>query len=358
MKAEIKRYPIYRKKRFWAGILLAQFLLFYVASKIDFAIAFFEMFFELQKKWHQQLFASFPFSVGDVFYILVISFLIYLVIQLVKKKDRNRQWIKSLMLLNIFYLTYQVFWGMLYFQKPLRDQLPEKEIEISQMKTLTLKYLNSCKESRLLVREDVNGVFDINNLDAIKKEILQKQNKLPTFINVKKSPEINSMKPSLFKGIMSYTGILGYYNPFTAEAQYNADLPATYIPFTLSHESAHQLGYAREQEANFIGYLVGKDSKNADLKYSTQYFVLKSLLSSLSETDADFVKHVLSNFSAGMHRDRKAEKDFVKKHEGLLEVFFGYTNDLFLKSNQQEGSITYSYFIDLLLRYESTPHLK
>ncbi|WP_376785804.1 hypothetical protein [Kaistella carnis] len=48
----------------------------------------------------------------------------------------------------------------------------------------------------------------------------------------------------------------------------------------------------------------------------------------------------------------------MKKHEGLLEVLFGYTNDLFLKSNQQEGSITYSYFIDLLLRYESTSHLK
>ena len=150
---------------------------------------------------------------------------------------------------------------------------------------------------------------------------------------------------------MSYSGILGYYNPFTAEAQFNANLPSTFIPFTLSHESAHQLGFAREQEASFIGYLSGKDSKNVDLKYSTEYFVLKSLLNSLAEKDEVFVKNILKNYSAGMKRDRLAEKEFVKNHEGILDTFFGITNDLFLKTNQQEGSITYSYFVKLLVQY-------
>ena len=53
----------------------------------------------------------------------------------------------------------------------------------------------------------------------------------------------------MFGIIGNYVGFQGYYNPFTTEAQYNAELPNTYIPFTLSHESAHQLGFAREQEA-------------------------------------------------------------------------------------------------------------
>jgi len=59
-----------------------------------------------------------------------------------------------------------------------------------------------------------------------------------------------------------------------------------------------------------------------------------------------------------MKRDRLAEKKFVKQHEGVLDVFFGYTNDLFLKSNQQDGSITYSYFVDLLVRYERNSGVK
>ena len=68
--------------------------------------------------------------------------------------------------------------------------------------------------------------------------------------------------------------------------------------------------------------------------------------------DEKFVEAVLKNYSLGMKRDRAYERQFVLKHQGWLNDFFGFTNNLFLKSNQQEGSVTYSYFIDLLVRYE------
>ena len=254
----------------------------------------------------------------------------------------------------MLYFTYQIFWGMLYFQEPIIKKLPKQEITLEQTKTLTLKYLGLCKQTRTLVKEDRNGVFKIYNLSEIENEILKNKRQLPAVINSKIATGLNSFKSSLFKGIMSFSGILGYYNPFTAEAQYNAELPSTYLPFTLAHESSHQLGYAREQEANFVGYLIGKNSANLDLKYSTEYFVLKSLLNSLAEKNPEFVKEVFQNYSPAMKRDRLAEKMFEKKREGFFDLFFEFTNDLFLKSNQQEGSITYSYFVDLLLQYEYT----
>ena len=343
---------LYHKKRFWAGLLLAQFLLFLTLSKINYAISFFESFFEFQKRIHQQTFSVVSFSVGDIFYILLITIFLFFIFKIVKKSSRKRYTLKLLMLLNILYFTYQIFWGMLYFQKPLLEKLPEKEINVEEVKILTLEYLERCKQTRRLVHEDGNGVFIISEITSIKDEILKNQTKLPSYLNNKRGTGIFAFKSSLFKPIMSYTGILGYYNPFTAEAQYNSALPSTYIPFTLSHESAHQLGYAREQEANFIGFLIGINSVNVNLKYSTEYFVLKSLLNSLNENEHEFVKYVLQQYSPEMKRDRIAEKLFIKKHEGLLDVFFGFTNDLFLKSNQQEGSITYSYFIDLLIRYQ------
>jgi len=64
------------------------------------------------------------------------------------------------------------------------------------------------------------------------------------------------------------------------------------------------------------------------------------------------VKNILSRYSEGMQRDRQHEKDFIAQNQGPLNDFFSTANDLFLKSNQQEGSVTYSYFIDLLVRYE------
>lgn len=242
---------------------------------------------------------------------------------------------------------------MLYFQTPIIKKLSRQDTpEINKAKKLALQYLEKCKLTRASAHEDHNGIFVVTNLKAIQQEILFQQSRLPQYISDKKAPQILSIKPSLFKNVMSFTGILGYYNPFTAEAQYNSELPHTFIPFTTAHESSHQLGFAREQEANFIGYLIGIHSGNPDLRYSTEYFTLKSLLRFIVENDPEFVKSVIQNYSSGMKRDRAYERSFIFRHQGWLDDFFGFTNNIFLKSNQQEGSVTYSYFIDLLLNYE------
>ncbi|MBW8524546.1 DUF3810 domain-containing protein [Chryseobacterium chendengshani] len=342
----------YHKKRFWAAILVVQILLFFICSKLRIMVSLFEDFFEIQKKTHQLVFSWIPISIGDVLYVLSGICIIYLIILCCRKKNRKAAIIKALVLINIFYFTYQIFWGMLYFQTPIILKLPIAEITLEKRKNLALKYLEKCKQTRSLVKEDDQGVFKVNDLKSIQSEILRQQTQIPSFITDKKSADINSFKPSLFKNVMSFTGILGYYNPFTSEAHYNADLPSSYLPFTLAHESSHQLGFAREQEANFIGYLIGINSSNSELKYSTEYFTLKSLLNSIVYEDKKFVDDLLKNYSTAMKRDRMYERKFVTEHQGWLNDFFGFTNNLFLKSNQQEGSVTYSYFVDLLMHYE------
>ncbi|MDR6086134.1 hypothetical protein QE441_001928 [Chryseobacterium sp. SORGH_AS909] len=349
----IKIKTIYKKKRFWAGILLAQFLLFFMCSRSGGMITFFNRLFELQKKIHLSLFSWIPFSAGDLFYILLGIVIAYLIIGCLIKSKRQQSLLRILVLINLLYFVYQIFWGMLYFQTPIIKKLPsQKEPDYSKAKRLALRYLEKCRQTRQEVHEDKNGIFIVTDLKAIQKEILKQQTMLPDYISGKEAPQINSFKPSIFKTVMSYTGILGYYNPFTAEAQYNSQLPSTFLPFTSAHESSHQLGFAREQEANFIGYLIGTQSDNKELRYSTEYFTLKSLLNFIVQEDPEFVKYVIRNYSPAMKRDRMYEKMFVWKHQGLLDDFFGFTNNLFLKSNQQEGSVTYSYFIDLLLNYE------
>lgn len=352
MQQVITKNNLLKRKRFWAGFLLAQFVMFFIFSKIDVIVRFFEWFFEVQKEVHLKLFSWANFSVGDIFYLILFSVFLYLIINIILNKNRKKPVVTILILLNIFYLLYQVFWGMLYFQQPLSEKLSTEEPSLDNAKRLAKIYLAKCKETRKLVNEDQNGVFNIQNIEEIQQEILLNQIKIPHFLSEKKPVQTHSFKPSFFDKIMSYTGILGYYNPFSAEAQFNPNLPSTYLPFTIAHESAHQLGFAREQEANFMGYLIGKDSENLDLRYSTEYFTLKSLLNSIVEKDPEFVKSILENYSEQMLNDRAFEKEFNEKHQGILDAFFGFTNDLFLKSNQQEGSITYSYFVELLIAFE------
>ncbi|SDE90386.1 DUF3810 domain-containing protein [Epilithonimonas hungarica] len=347
---------IFIKNKLWAIILVAQFLLFYILSKSDFAINFFSNLFEWKKNFHVSLFSKFRFSIGDVIYTVVLLFLVHAIINLIRKK--NSLTLKRLLIfVNIFYFVYQCCWGMLYFQPLIIKKLSTKEIEIndSDLKNIAIKYLKLCKETRERVSEDKNGVFKIKHIQNIEYEILSQQNQLPNYISTKKPISILSVKPSLYDNFMNYTGILGYYNPFTAESQFNPNLPSTNTPFTLAHEMSHQLGYAREQEASFIAYLCAKNSKNEDLQYSAQLYVLKSLLRALSKNDSnkDFVLKLISQYSEKMQKDRKNELEFYEKNEGIISDFFGVTNDLFLKTNQQDGRITYSYFINLLFTYET-----
>lgn len=241
---------------------------------------------------------------------------------------------------------------MLYFQKPIIEKFQKKDITDNDLKTLAFKYLNLCKASREKVTEDKKGIFIVNNIDIIQQEILSQQKQLSSAITSKKPIQTLSVKSSLYNHMMNYSGILGYYNPFTAEAQFNPNLPSTQLPFTLAHEMSHQLGYAREQEASFIAFLCAKNSKNLDLQYSAQLYVLKSLLRNLSVNNPEFVNDMLLKYSDKMKRDRMNDLDFYKKYDGLMSDVFGITNDLFLKSNQQDGRITYSYFINLLVAYE------
>lgn len=340
-----------RKKRSWAALLLAQFFLFFLASKLDFIIELDNRFFDFQKAFHQSIFSEIPFSVGDIFYFILGLYIIYIVINLFRKK-KNDAFRRFLISLNIIYFVYQIFWGLLYFQKPLIYQFSETKIENKDVEQLAIKLLNQCKVLRSQLDEDKNGVFKSDKTSNLIKNILHSQQYLPAHFNLKYTTTISSVKPSLLGQILSYTGISGYYNPFTAEAQYNPNLPDTNLGFTLSHEMAHQLGYAREQEASFIGYLTCESSNNASLKYSSKLYALKSLLSALNDRNPDFVKSILNQYSPEMMRDRLAEKAFSAKYYGKWSAFFSWTNDLFLKSNRQDGSISYSYFTELLIKYE------
>ncbi|RRQ46573.1 DUF3810 domain-containing protein [Chryseobacterium sp. SC28] len=340
------------KITYWAIILVVQFLLFYILSKTDFAVAFFSRLFEWKKNLHILLFSKFGFSAGDILYAVISLYSIYALISLIRKK-KSKIGVQLLIFINFSFFVYQCFWGMLYFQPPMIEKLPKKEISDIQLKNLALRYLDLCKATRERTSEDQNGIFVINDPRAICTEILLQQKKLPRALSDKSPVEHLSVKPSLYSGLMDYSGLLGYYNPFTAEAQYNPHLPSTQLPFTLAHEMSHQLGYAREQEASFVAYLCAKDSDNVELKYCAQLYVLKSLLRNLSENNKAFVKDILSKYSAKMKRDRANELQFFEKHDSFLNTVFGFTNDLFLKSNRQDGSITYSYFIALLVRYEA-----
>lgn len=78
--------------------------------------------------------------------------------------------------------------------------------------------------------------------------------------------------------------IMGYYFPFSMEANYNDVMYIANIPHTMCHELAHTKGYISEDEANLIGFLACIRSDDEFFKYSGYLSVLGYLDSDLRES--------------------------------------------------------------------------
>jgi hypothetical protein len=161
-----------------------------------------------------------------------------------------------------------------------------------------------------------------------------------------------SIKPSIFSYLGNYLGFQGYYNPFSGEGQVNTTIPRFLEPFVTTHEMAHQLGYSRENEANFVGYLACKNYKSDIFRYSVYYDMYNYALSELSIKDSSLARKIQQNAHPQVKKDQLAYLSFYNKYKNPVEplIMWGYGH--FLKANNQPaGTFTYNEVVLWLIAY-------
>ncbi len=91
-------------------------------------------------------------------------------------------------------------------------------------------------------------------------------------------------KKLTFSGFFSQQYMMGYYFPFSMEANYNGAMYIANVPATICHELSHVKGFMCEDDANFIGYLACISSEDAFFRYSGYLSVLDYLERDLYES--------------------------------------------------------------------------
>ena len=120
-------------------------------------------------------------------------------------------------------------------------------------------------------------------------------------------------KPVMLSEAMSYTHITGVYTYFTGEANINVHFPDYTIPYTAAHELAHQRGIAREDEANFVAFLVCAESDDPYIRYSG-YLNLYEYVASALYADTDAYKRVYSTLLSPVVGEMRAYSAFFNKY--------------------------------------------
>lgn len=305
------------------------------------------------------LFNLFPFSVGDLIYVTVSVLLVYVLFLIIKRlfKKQFRQALYTLLKLIIGIeggiVIFYLFWGLNYFRPAasVRLGLTDTTYTITDLKAVTLTLIDSVNKTRQkLSAADFKKPNDSIYSAAVYavEKLSDSSAQFKTF-----SPGV---KPSMLTFVINYLGTSGYYNPFTAEAQINYQMPVYVRPFVACHELSHQVGFGPEDEANFAGFLAGIKSNDKLLRYSAYYTGMTEFMYALRDVDTTSFKLFKKRISKNVMADLKAERSYWQYYEGRLDAISSVFYDRFLKvNNQPQGLSTYNQMITLVMAWYKKP---
>lgn len=166
-------------------------------------------------------------------------------------------------------------------------------------------------------------------------------------------PRLTSrVKPVMLSEPWTYTHISGVYTYFTGEANINVNFPDYTIPYTAAHEMAHQRGIAREDEANFIAFLVCTASDDPYIRYSGYLEVYEYVASSLYSADKNYYGTVYSSLDKHVREEMTAYSAFFDKYRNNPAATVTETvNNTYLQMQGTVGSRSYGLVVDLCVAY-------
>lgn len=303
-----------------------------------------------------------PFSVAEFFvYAVIGGLLISLVSTIIQVIKRKAPWAKlvafavsTAILAGAMLTQFYLVWGLNYYRPTLYQlmALPVRERGSDELFTLCLQLSDEANSLRETLPEDESGVFAPKESFAeTAKAICAAYDSLGQR-DVLFSVPVYPAKPVLASRAMSVSGISGIYMPFTGEANVNVHQSPLLKASSAAHENAHFLGFAREDEANFISCLACSYSSDPSVRYSGVMLALIHCGNALFDVDTEKYKELYQTYGEGMRRDLHAYNEYWNGFDGKIEDAVNDLNDNYLKFNgQSDGVNSYGMMVDLLLAY-------
>ncbi|WP_313791449.1 DUF3810 domain-containing protein [Lacinutrix neustonica] len=212
-----------------------------------------------------------PFSFGDFVYSFAIIYSIrWLIINRKRAAKDFKNWsIDILAAVSIVYVAFHLFWAMNYYRLPLHQNLnldPEYTTEALIAVSEKLIAKSNTLHLQIVGHDSMKVEFPYTKNEVINKTPLGYKALEEDFPHLEYKGK--SIKKSLLSWPLTYMGFSGYLNPLTNEAHVNSFIPIFKIATTASHEVAHELGYAAENEANFIACLAATSHEDIYFNYS------------------------------------------------------------------------------------------
>ena len=273
-----------------------------------------------------------------------------------KKKKRAVRMVANIAcVVSILWFMFTIGAGLNYARLEIGDAfgLEVRPSTVAELAALTEILVAQTNELSTQVARDDNGVMIISAhsyiaLSGQARTIFREAGEeIPILRGF-----VPHAKPIVYSRFMSRLNIVGVYSPFTLEAHVNVDVLDYHIPATMIHELAHFRGIMREDEANFIAWLVGMRSGNPDFMYSGAMLALTHASGQLRRANREEYNRIMSAQNSYILADRRANWYYWRQFDGPLAEISQAANDAYLRAQRQEDGVqSYGRMVDLLLAY-------
>lgn len=355
---------IWKLKRLWIFLLapIALALNFAASRNAAFAEWYATVVYPVFSLSVNAVTSIFPFSLAEVFLaVLSLLFLLYIILTIINiaKKKGERPEIGCRFAVNVFcgitvlFFIYTISCGINYsrYQFAQTSGLTVQNSSKAELTALCDELVQKLNVLRSQVKTDNNSVMMLSqpSIQETAKQAQEAYDKISKDYPLLRAG-YGPPKPVFFSHIMSYAQTTGIFFPFTFEANINIAVPSYSIPATMCHELSHLRGYMREDEANFISYLVCENSQNTDFAYSGNMLAFIYASNALFDTDSETAGKIYAKLSSGVQQDLSANTKYWKQFEGPVAQVSTMVNNSYLKANhQQDGVKSYGRMVDLLL---------
>ena len=256
---------------------------------------------------------------------------------------------------SIFFSLFVFSFGTGYHTETLdrRLELPVGEVSVADLKATALLLAQKTNEAALGVSFGEDGFskmpYDLKTMNDRLMDAYEEISAEYPFVGGFKS----RVKPVLASKAMSYTHITGVYTYFTGEANLNVYFPDYTLPFTAAHELAHQRGIARENEANFVAFLVTSRSNDPYIRYTAYLNLYEYVANALFYADREAYKEVAQALAPEVVGELRAYAAFFEQFRNSVAADVSdAVNDTYLKLHgNAAGTASYGLVVDLAVAY-------
>lgn len=301
-----------------------------------------------------------PFSLAEFILLsLPVTVSCVAVITVRKAARGNHEFVETTVvgLLSFLVLLYSVFvfnFGAGYHGSRLDKKIGIERADVSA---------EELYDTFLLVIDEVNkasaDVTYIENLGSLRpfsheytvKKCIESYDILAEQYGFIKNIKV-PVKRLAVSDVMTYTHIAGVYSFFTGEANLNTNYPYYVNVHTTAHEMAHQRGIAREDEANFIAYLVCINSDEPYIRYAGYLSMYDYLESAMYQASPELYYEAAAKLEEGPRYDLRCFTEFFQKYrDNPASDVSDAVNDAYLKFHGTEGTRSYGMVVDLAVAY-------